>query len=64
MYSPNSPLKGDLIIGPLPDDPQTTVDKVASVIEFIDYLIVCVSVCKQIFSFISSSSSVSSGINF
>ena len=31
------------IIGPLPDYPQTTVDKVASVIEFIDYLIVCLS---------------------
>ena len=34
------------IVGPLPDYPQTTVDKVASVIEFIDYLIVCLSVSK------------------
>ena len=32
--------------GPLPDDPQTTVDKVASVFEFIDCLIDCVSVGK------------------
>ena len=48
------------IVGPLPDYPQTTVDKVASVIEFIDYLIVC----RQIFSFLSTSSSVSSAINF
>ena len=50
----------NFVIGPLPDYPQTTVDKVASVIEFIDYLIVC----GQILSFLSSSSSVSSGIKF
>ena len=47
-------------IGPLPDYPQTTVDKVASVIELdFVYLIVCLSVCGQIFSFLSSSSSFS-----
>ena len=35
-----------IIIGPLPDDPQTTVDKVASVFEFSDCLLDCLSVGK------------------
>ena len=54
-----------VLIGPLPDYPQTTVDKVASVIELdFVYLFTWLIVCRQIFSFLSTSSSVSSAINF
>ena len=39
-------MSGESLVGPLPDYPQTTVDKVASAFEFIDYLIVCLCVGK------------------
>ena len=40
-----------MTIGPRPEYPQTTVDKVASAFELdFVYLIDCLSVCRQIFS--------------